>query len=121
MSGRASNISLEKWKASFEALYKAPEAPSTSPVLASPVNSFQPAGSPTMHASPSDALEPACGFLNDDITHEEVKAALKRLKRNKAAGLDGIKTEFIMDASEALLDPLVTTFNQVLNEGVPPS
>ena len=73
-----------------------------------------------MHASPPDASEPACDFLNDDITHEEV-TALKRLKRNKAAGLDGIKAEFILDASEALLDPLVTTFNQVLNEGVPPS
>ena len=48
-------------------------------------------------------------------------AALKRLKRNKAAGADGIKAEFILDAAELLLTPLVMTFNQVLQRGVPAS
>ena len=59
--------------------------------------------------------------MNADITCEEVEAALKRLKRNKAAGVDGIRAEFILDASAILLDPLAQTFNQVLNKGVPPS
>ena len=58
-------------------------------------------------------------FLNADITREEVSAALKRLKRNRAAGVDGIKAEFILDASKMLLDLLVITFNQALEHGVP--
>ncbi len=45
----------------------------------------------------------------------------RRLKWNKAAGIDGIRAEHILDASEVLLDPLVQTFNQLLNKGVPPS
>ncbi len=31
------------------------------------------------------------------ITHEDVTAALKHLKRNKAADVDGIRAEFILD------------------------
>ena len=53
--------------------------------------------------------------------HEEVEAALKRLKRNKAAGVDGIKAEFILDAADLLVTPLVLTFNQILDKGVCPS
>ena len=52
---------------------------------------------------------------------KEVEAALKRLKRNKAAEVDGIKAEFILDAASSLLTPLVMTFNQILEKGVPPS
>ncbi len=37
----------------------------------------------------------------------------------KAAGVDGIRAEFILDASDILLNPLVQTFNQVLDKGVP--
>ncbi len=43
------------------------------------------------------------------------------MKRNKAAGVDGIRAEHILDASEVLLNPLVQTFNQLLNKGVPPA
>ena len=68
-------------------------------------------------ASPATASD----LLNADITHEEVEAALKRLKRNKAAGVDGIRAEFILDAASILLTPLVLTFIQTLNKGVPPS
>ena len=71
---------------------------------------------------PSDTpSEQHIDFLNADITCEEVYAALKRLKRNKAAGVDGIKAEFILDAADLLLTPLVMTFNQVLQRGVPAS
>ncbi len=115
------NIPKEQWKASFEALYKAPKAPtaaSTDDISAIPVN---PPRSPTPNLkaeSGPDAPEPAIDFLNAVITHEDVTAALKRLKRSKAAGVDGIRAEFIMDASDILLDPLVQTFNQVLDKGV---
>ena len=48
-------------------------------------------------------------------------SALKHLKWTKAAGVDGIRAEFILDAVDMLLGPLVQTFNQVLNNGVPPA
>jgi hypothetical protein len=44
---------------------------------------------------------------------------LKKLQRNKAAGLDGMKAEFILDAGELLHMPLLTTFNCFLAEGFP--
>ena len=43
------------------------------------------------------------------------------VKRNKAAGVDGIKAEFVLDAASILLTPLVMTFKQILEKGVPPS
>jgi hypothetical protein len=44
---------------------------------------------------------------------------LKKLERNKAAGLDGMKVEFILDAGELLHMPLLTSFNYFLAEGFP--
>jgi hypothetical protein len=44
---------------------------------------------------------------------------LKKLQRNKAAGLDGMKVEFILDVRELLHMPLLTTFNNFLMEGFP--
>ena len=116
------NIPKEQWKASFEALYKAPKAPtaaSTDDISAIPVNPPQ-SPTPDLKAeSRIDASEAAIDFLNAVITREDVTAALKRLKRRKAAGVDGIRAEFILDASDILLNPLVQTFNQVLDKGVP--
>ncbi len=54
-----------------------------------------------------DAPEPAIDFLNAVITHDDATAALKRLKRRKAAGVDGSRAESSLDASDILLDPLV--------------
>ncbi len=42
---------------------------------------------------------------------------LKKLQRNKAAGLDGMKVKFILDVGELLHMPLLTTFNCFLAEG----
>ena len=69
------------------------------------------------HASPA----PSSDQLNADNMHEEVEAALKRLKQNRAAAVDGIKAEFILDAADLLIMPLVLTFNHILDRGVPPS
>ncbi len=41
---------------------------------------------------------------------------LKKLQRNKVAGLDGMKAEFILDVGELHM-PLLTTFNYFLAEG----
>ncbi len=42
---------------------------------------------------------------------------MKKLQKNKAAGLDGMKAKFILDAGELLHMPLLTTFNCFLIEG----
>ncbi len=55
--------------------------------------------------------------LNADITLVELLQALKKLQKNKATGLDGMKAEFILDAGELLHMPLLTMFNCFLAEG----
>jgi hypothetical protein len=55
--------------------------------------------------------------LNQDIQLCEIANAIKRLKRGKATGLDGVKAEFVIDGCDALLCILQTLFNKLLNEG----
>jgi hypothetical protein len=62
---------------------------------------------------------PPSHTLNIDITLAELIQALKKLQKNKAAGLDGMKAEFILDVGELLHMPLLTTFNCFLAEGFP--
>ncbi len=45
---------------------------------------------------------PPSHTLNADITLVELLQALKKLQRNKAASLDGMKVEFILDAGKLL-------------------
>jgi hypothetical protein len=54
---------------------------------------------------------PPSHTLNADITLVELLQTLKKLERNNAAGLDGMKAEFILDARELLHMPLLTVFN----------
>jgi hypothetical protein len=58
-----------------------------------------------------------CEQLNVDITLVEVHQAFKKLKRHKAAGIDGIKPKFLLDAVVALQQPLLIAFNKILREG----
>ncbi len=44
---------------------------------------------------------------------------LKKLQRNKAVGLDGMKAKFILDVGKLLHMPLLTTFNCFLAKGFP--
>jgi hypothetical protein len=59
----------------------------------------------------------ACSTLNCDITLDEIAQVMKRLKRNKSAGLDGIKAEFLLDAGDMLHVPLQIIFNKLLQQG----
>jgi hypothetical protein len=43
--------------------------------------------------------------LNCDITLDEIAQVRRRLKRNKSAGLDGIKAKFLLDAGDMLHVP----------------
>ncbi len=54
--------------------------------------------------------------LNTDITLVELFQALKKLQRNKAGGLHGMKVEFILDVKELLHMPLLIAFNCFLAE-----
>jgi hypothetical protein len=55
--------------------------------------------------------------LNCDITLDEIAQAMRRLRRNKVAGLDGIKAEFLLDAGDMLHVPLQIVFNKLLQQG----
>jgi hypothetical protein len=57
--------------------------------------------------------------LNTNITLVKLLQALKKLQRNKAVDLDGMKAKFILDAGELLHMPLLTMFNCFLEEGFP--
>jgi hypothetical protein len=58
-----------------------------------------------------------CKQLNVDITLVEVQQVFKKLKRHKAAGIDGIKLEFLLDVAVTLQQPLLIAFNKILREG----
>jgi hypothetical protein len=58
-----------------------------------------------------------CEQLNVDITLVEVQQAFKKLKQHKAASIDGIKLEFLLDTAFALQQPLLIAFNKILREG----
>jgi hypothetical protein len=62
---------------------------------------------------------PPSHTLNTNITLTELLEALKKLQKNKAADLDGMKAEFILDARELLHMALLTTFNCFLAKGFP--
>jgi hypothetical protein len=58
-----------------------------------------------------------CEQLNIDITLVAVQQSFKKLKRHKAAGIDGIKPKFLLDAVVALQQPLLIAFNKIMREG----
>jgi hypothetical protein len=62
-------------------------------------------------------IPPPSHTLNTYITLTELLQALKKLQRNNATGLDGMKVEFILDAGKLLHMPLLTTFNCFLAKG----
>ncbi len=58
-----------------------------------------------------------CSTLNCDITLNEIAQVMRRLKRNKSAGLNGIKAEFLLDVGDMLHVPLQIVFNKLLQQG----
>jgi hypothetical protein len=60
---------------------------------------------------------PPTHTLNTNITLVELLQALKKLQKNKAADLDGMKAKFILDAGELLHMPLLIAFNCFIAEG----
>jgi len=56
--------------------------------------------------------------LNVDVTLVEVQQTFKKLKRHKAASINGIKSKFLLDVAVALQQqPLLIVFNKIMREG----
>ncbi len=62
---------------------------------------------------------PPSHTLNANITFAKLLEVLKKLQKNKVAGLDGMKAKFILDVGELLHMPLLTVFNCFLAKGFP--
>jgi exonuclease III len=60
-------------------------------------------------------------FLNSPFTEKEILEAIKRLKNNKACGLDKVVNEYIKSTSDLMIQLYVKLFNIVLNTGIIPS
>ena len=56
----------------------------------------------------------------NDFTFEELTAAIMKMKKKKAPGPDGIVSEFLMEAGEGILLPLLDLFNKVKQSKIPP-
>ncbi len=52
--------------------------------------------------------------LNAPVTSDDLHDCIKRLKRNKSAGIDGILSEMVKDGSEVLHSCLLVIFNLML-------
>ena len=96
------NISSQQWHSAFQDLF-GKEAGLASPIW----EQDQPQGE-----NPE---------LNSCVRPMEVSAAFRRLKSHKAAGIDGIKAEYLLDAEDIICEPLAVTFTQMLSTGVPQS
>jgi hypothetical protein len=62
---------------------------------------------------------PPSHTLNTNITFAELLHVLKKLQRNKAVSLDGMKVKFILDAGKLLHMPLLTPLNYFLAKSFP--
>ena len=60
-------------------------------------------------------------ILNAPVNIEETRASLRRAKINKAAGTNGIPSEFYKYARDVLEKPLTALFNHLLDNGSYPS
>ena len=72
-----------------------------------------------MYAVPSALL--AAWTLFNSLSLSLSRGSLIQQARMLAAGVDGIKADFILDSADLLVTPLVLTFNQILDKGDPPS
>ena len=60
-------------------------------------------------------------ICDSKITMAEVSMHLRKLKNNKASGIDGIPAEFYKYASEKLISPFCSVFNYVFESGEYPT
>ena len=99
------NISMENWFSHFKTLLEKPVASETDNV---DIN---------VTAADNDAEY----FAYDrPITKEEILLALRRIKRNKSSGPDGIIGEFLKTYNDDMLNFFVNFFNCLFDKGIYP-
>ena len=76
----------------------------------------QPAQTPEQAELSGTSVQAAdASCLNAPVTSDELHDCIKRLKRNKSAGIDGILSEMVKDGKMAVLHgSLLVIFNQML-------
>ena len=94
-------ISIDAWHEGFSGLL-ASEVPATPPAA------------PIMGAGMRQVQGNSSDHLSEAISTSEVASALKRLRRNKAAGVDDIRAEHLLDAQAMLLEPMTNVFTHLL-------
>ena len=57
--------------------------------------------------------------LNVDIQESEVLYAIKHLKRNKAAGIDDMQADLVIEGKAMLAEPLTALFNKIFHSHYP--
>jgi len=102
-------ITSEAFRGGFQQLLQPPAASATAGAVTGATVQAQ------WVSFPPNGID--CEQLSVDITPVEVHQAFKKLKRHKAAGIDGIKPKFLLDAAAALQQPLLIAFNKILREG----
>ena len=74
------------------------------------------------NAGPMDyGLDGENSSLNRLFSQEEVKTCLRKLKNNKACGIDQVINEFLKAAEDKMLDVFTKFFNVILSSGVVPT
>ncbi|KAK3094317.1 hypothetical protein FSP39_000277 [Pinctada imbricata] len=68
----------------------------------------------------NDAQESLNEILNDDISIEEIKTGIAKLKTGKSAGIDGVINEFIINTNDTLLPIIHKMFCLILDSGCLP-
>ena len=72
---------------------------------------------PTAHYTDTSNNE----ILNSDITENEVKKAILKLKNGKAAGDDNVLNEYIKCSADIMIQTYTNLFNEILHSGIYPS
>ena len=73
----------------------------------------------TLNSNRSHTPLPNLNKLNQEITYNEVKTSLRKLKANKAPGFDRI-TNSMLKATDSVIDIFKELFNKILNTGIFP-
>ena len=74
----------------------------------------EPLPAPIRHATSGVSIPNSDDALNKDITVEELCSCIKRLKRGKSPGIDGILPDMIKDGGELVKQSLLWLFNCML-------
>ena len=65
-----------------------------------------------------ESSEEELSYLNSDITEEEIAAAISKLKKGRAAGLDEILAEMLKSSTRGIVHLVCRFFNVVFSKGL---